>query len=221
MSQTHEGAMKINAKKTGLTLKQYKDKVESGFKYCWKCKSWKSFDQFGKDITRYDLKASKCFTCCRVKVRVSTKGRISTFKGKSHTLEAKQKMSIARKALMCNKNFVHPLKGKGHSLETRQKISQILRKSPNVRRGKDNPMFKDGKVAERRDQRFSAEYRRWRFDVFMRDKFTCQKCGDNRGGNLRAHHIKYFADFPELRFELSNGITWCNKCHNRHHYKEN
>ena len=38
-------------------------------------------------------------------------------------------------------------------------------------------------------------------------------CGDNKGGKLNAHHIKSFADYPELRFEVSNGITYCEDCH--------
>lgn len=32
----------------------------------------------------------------------------------------------------------------------------------------------------------------WRPRVFARDAFTCQKCGDASGGNLRAHHIVRF-----------------------------
>lgn len=30
----------------------------------------------------------------------------------------------------------------------------------------------------------------WRKKVFLKDNFTCKVCGDNRGGNLEAHHIK-------------------------------
>lgn len=30
---------------------------------------------------------------------------------------------------------------------------------------------------------------------------------------LTAHHIKSFAEFAELRFEVSNGITYCKEFH--------
>ena len=37
---------------------------------------------------------------------------------------------------------------------------------------------------------------------------------------IEAHHIKRFAFFPELRFEITNGITLCKKCHNKTRMKE-
>lgn len=60
------------------------------------------------------------------------------------------------------------------------------------------------------------EYRRWRQDVFKRDNYTCQFCG-KKGGNINAHHIKRFSDYPELRMKLSNGITLCYNCHQAVH----
>jgi hypothetical protein len=60
--------------------------------------------------------------------------------------------------------------------------------------------------------RFTNEYKWWRTAVFERDKFTCQKCGAV-GGELNAHHIKPYAKYKELRYELSNGITLCKNCH--------
>jgi len=60
--------------------------------------------------------------------------------------------------------------------------------------------------------RNSIEYEEWRTKVFERDLYTCQKC-DQKGGYLQADHIKRFADYPDLRFELSNGQTLCIDCH--------
>lgn len=61
--------------------------------------------------------------------------------------------------------------------------------------------------------RYSPESKKWRIAVFERDNYTCKICGI-RGTYLEADHIKPFAYFPELRYELSNGRTLCRKCHN-------
>lgn len=60
--------------------------------------------------------------------------------------------------------------------------------------------------------RRSPEYREWRDAVYKRDNFTCQECGAH-GVKLEADHIKSFALFPELRFDVGNGRTLCVPCH--------
>jgi hypothetical protein len=64
--------------------------------------------------------------------------------------------------------------------------------------------------------RFTKEYKKWRKSVFERDIYTCTACG-KIGGNLNAHHIKPYATYKELRYELSNGITLCEDCHKSFH----
>ncbi len=59
----------------------------------------------------------------------------------------------------------------------------------------------------------SVEYQRWRKSVMRRDNFTCVECGDNKGGNLEADHIKPKYLFPELTFVIDNGRTLCVDCH--------
>jgi hypothetical protein len=58
----------------------------------------------------------------------------------------------------------------------------------------------------------------WRQEVFERDQYTCQHCGQ-RGGELNAHHIKGWTKYPHLRFDLGNGLTLCVNCHIAHHQR--
>jgi len=59
-------------------------------------------------------------------------------------------------------------------------------------------------------------YNEWRAKVFERDEFTCQNC-EQVGGVLNAHHIKPYAEYPDLRTEVPNGITLCEECHREVH----
>jgi len=60
------------------------------------------------------------------------------------------------------------------------------------------------------------EFDLWRNAVFIRDNWTCQKCGQ-RGGELNVHHIHNFADFPQLRTAIENGATLCISHHKEFH----
>lgn len=59
----------------------------------------------------------------------------------------------------------------------------------------------------------NKDHKLWRELVFERDNYTCQFC-HVRGGYLEADHIKPWAYFPALRFDLTNGRTLCRACHN-------
>lgn len=67
--------------------------------------------------------------------------------------------------------------------------------------------------------RHSKEYSEWRKAVFERDGYECQLCGKH-GGKLNAHHKERFADCPEKRLDIDNGVTLCEDCHKKvHHLK--
>lgn len=79
--------------------------------------------------------------------------------------------------------------------------------------------WRGGKTGEAHCIRTRLDYIEWRDSVFQRDNYTCQKCGKH-GGDLHAHHIKSFADYPELRTEIWNGMTLCIPCHKRVHRRK-
>ena len=92
------------------------------------------------------------------------------------------------------------------SIETKNRISEGIKKhfDKSGRKSKINQLARKNK-----------NYQEWRKAVFKRDNYTCQKCGNNSG--LHPHHIKSFANFKDLRYEINNGITLCNICHGKIH----
>lgn len=81
--------------------------------------------------------------------------------------------------------------------------------------GEANPNWRGGKVNPNLRLRSAALTVRWSRAVRERDGHKCVECGAT--GRLHAHHIKSWKDHPELRHELSNGITLCPPCHQRAH----
>lgn len=98
------------------------------------------------------------------------------------------------------------MKGVPISMERRAKMSQ------SALRGDKSPLWRGGRSTKNALLRHSFQYSVWRKSVFERDDYSCQFCG-KRGGKLNADHIKPFALFPDLRFELTNGRTLCEPCH--------
>jgi hypothetical protein len=64
-------------------------------------------------------------------------------------------------------------------------------------------------------ERDSPQVRVWRQKVLARDNHRCRQCGSTE--ELHAHHIARWADAPELRVEIDNGMTLCRPCHKAVH----
>jgi len=92
--------------------------------------------------------------------------------------------------------------------------------------GENHPNYNSNLSEEDRIERRKIKgYPEWIQNVYERDKYTCQCCGDNTGGNLNAHHKDGYHWCEERRLDVSNGITLCDECHKEFHkiygYKDN
>ncbi len=103
---------------------------------------------------------------------------------------------------------------KARQIKEKMRLAKLGKKMPWNKghpKGDKHPRWKEGISRTYKTGYYSHQYKTWRTKVFERDGFTCQKCG--ACGYITAHHIKSFAHYPLLRFELSNGITLCPDCH--------
>jgi hypothetical protein len=144
------------------------------------------------------------------------KGDIPWNKGLKMSDTFKLKISESKK-----KNPTKYWLGKKRSLETIEKMRskligrKVWNKGKNQLQttGEKNPNWKGGtSKGYRKGYRDNLEYKKWRASVFKRDDYTCQICGIT-GVYITAHHTKSWAKYPELRHEVSNGITLCEDCH--------
>lgn len=133
----------------------------------------------------------------------------------------KTRENIRQKAIGRNKGIKRP----EHSLFMKEHHPKGMlgKKNPSVS-GEKHWKWKGGISPENVKIRQTVEYKEWRRLVFLKDKFTCQKCGikseKNNFNYMEAHHIKAFSEYPELRFEVNNGLTLCENCHSIETSKE-
>lgn len=129
--------------------------------------------------------------------KLGHKGYLSTpWLGKKFTEEHKKNISQS------NKNNI--------------KILKHIKELGIKHRGNKHWNWKGGITDELKALRHTEEYQFWRNKVYARDNWTCQKC-DQKLKNLIAHHIQSFKEYPNLRYDLNNGITLCKSCHKKIH----
>lgn len=94
------------------------------------------------------------------------------------------------------------------SVECRNSAYKITHK------GELSHFWKGGKTKLSKLRKTNAEYKDWREAVFKRDNYICQNCGKHTN-NLEAHHRKEQSNYPELIYDIDNGITLCHECHKK------
>jgi len=132
-------------------------------------------------------------------------------KGKARRLPKTQKACPE-----CGVNFARRKDETAQNWRRRKYCDQVCAKAahpPPILKGEENPNWK-GEEARRRNRR--GPIRNFISGVLKRDNATCQSCG-TKEGVLNVHHEKSWSEYPELRFEISNGITLCTPCHFKIH----
>jgi len=186
----------------GLTKKEYKSHYKNGFGGTFE----KGNEPYNKGKKGLQIAWNKGIPRTETeKINIS-----ESLKGRHLSEEHKRRMSKANL-------------GRYHSEETKRKISEA-----NI--GNKHPNWKGGITPLQFQIRNSFEYRQWRSDIFTRDDFTCQECGQ-RGGYLNVHHIKSFSSIIQYYeittieealkcaelWNINNGITHCEECHIKLH----
>ena len=172
------------------------------------CKACNSTFSPKKGVSRRQwLKSNYCSRKCYSVSVVGTK----------RSQETKEKM---RGKLAGEKN---PFWGKKHSEETLKIISSKLKGRTNcfkgVKREKQSgenhwKWISDRSLVKKGERNMHDPLvKQWRKQVKDRDGWACRIADNNCDGRLEVHHILRWSEFPELRYQINNGITLCHAHH--------
>lgn len=135
------------------------------------------------------------------KLSEETKKKLSeSLKGKIYSEERRKAMSEGQK-------------GKKYGEEARKNMAKS--RARGEKHWKWNPDREKVKQNRDRHSMHNPEYKKWRLEVFTRDEFTCRLHSEECNGQIQAHHIYRWIDYPELRYIINNGITLCQAHHPR------
>lgn len=142
-------------------------------------------------------------------------------KGKAWSETSKEKMSNAQKERfkndsVWNKGTKGVVKAWNKGLKTSEENVEKLKGKRPKATGSKNHRWKGGVTPINQRIRHSLQILLWKTACMKRDNFTCQKTGQ-KGGKLVVHHINNFADFPERRTLIENGITVSKEAHIEFH----
>ena len=153
------------------------------------------------------------------------------YKGKIYTYKYPAKKSNKFCSTECYHSYVKGKKLTGKALDNAQLSikkaldarmnNPVVRKKWIAKMKKINVGSKNWKWIEDRskvvnqDERNSEKYKEWRKKVIERDRYKCKINNKDCGGKIEVHHILSWRDYPELRYNVTNGITLCKNHHPR------
>jgi len=161
----------------------------------------------------FNIKTNKANKECKKCIRDLGLGKVNiTGLQKGRTAEIQKKSALARVGLK---------RGKSKQLQFRQIFAPETLSNPEMRskqslakKGKFGDLCNNWRGGTTKDRQLAMgrpEYKNWRISVFTRDNFCCVICLSNK--DIQADHIKEWCNYPELRYEVSNGRTLCKSCH--------
>lgn len=117
----------------------------------------------------------------------------------------------------------NPMWGKKHSEKTLKKMREshkghLVSEDTKEKIGLANSgeksyrWIKDRSTLEK-NKRNDPEYKQWVKKIKERDNNICKLKNKDCYGYKVAHHIKGWAEYPELRYKVNNGITLCQAHH--------
>jgi hypothetical protein len=129
-----------------------------------------------------------------------TTGMIAWNRGLKMPEEQKRKVSLSRKGKCLGDANPSKLP------EVKMKIS-----------GENHYLWKKDRtqIVQYWTERNNPEYKQWRLKIYRRDNYKCRIDNCDCKGRIIAHHILSWTKFPELRYNINNGITLCQFHHPR------
>lgn len=171
------------------------------------------------------------------------KGYIPHNKGKKLTLEQKEKVILNltgggwNKGKKLTEEHKNKLRGKRPNVKPwnkgtkglivawnkgkklTQEHKQKLKENHWNNKGKNNPNWIEDRTKlityGNSEERRSPKYKDWRRQICNRDNWKCKMNNKDCNGRLEVHHILGFTDYPELKYDINNGICLCHFHHPR------
>jgi len=199
-------------------------------------------NKYPKNRKKHNYKICGCASC------KSKRGESS---GKNHPLFGLKKINaITNKKYYCECgneiSYQSALYEKGRCEQCGRISATKTRQLTGKCKGENHYNWQGGITSIYERIRNLEESNIWRTEVFERDNYTCQECGDNKGRNLNVHHDKisfselisaFLSEYNQFSviddkeilvrlamnwkpfWNINNGKTLCEDCHKEKHSK--